>query len=700
MKGMRPYIVIIILFFSISSSAQTDWNNYAAVETVKEVEVYDNKAYVSNNAGLLIIDLDTGEEELLMPANSTFEGFCQEIEIMSNGDAWVASSYGLMYYDGDNFELFEGPDTINFIRPKNLRIHNDELWFLDFHEKVYSIKDMILTEHSAVLPENIKYLDLDSEGNVWVLTIDDGFKYDGNNILSTFEIYPGDEVWQLDEFYIDSNDGLWMPVRPISTGDLELAYIDAQGWHIVKTHYRIRSFFEHDSYGVCFVNLDDFGYIDNDTLGHVDFDTIFPNLPVDEYDRTKFQKWDNNEAWFSGTHLDEPMIHRYVGNEIQQYAHNTVFLGDVSDIEVDCEDVLFKASESFIEKFEENQWDVLYPDFSDENCKIESLEMNPFTCELWGYSLAYPSDECHSIWKINNDELTEFDILDSAISDIAFAPDGKTYFIGESTLSYIDTLGTIYSVDIDFPFPLTEVFISSQGMIWVLGQDFSNFPNSIDDVFFVSTGNGEWTEYATDITQISTGGKCHIVEDNNGDLWFSSLNNLIKYDGIDWTSYPLEFNFQSFNEFLIDEFGNFWIASYDDGLVYWDTENFTYYNIENTDIFSNRCYGLKRVGNDLWIEHDIGLSQMELAVVSATEPQSVLSPALPFTLFPNPTQGRFHVQSDNTIEKKYDVYSLTGTLLLSEISSKEVWSSTLKSGVYLVKVTTKKGEFVEKLIVL
>lgn len=68
-----------------------------------------------------------------------------------------------------------------------------------------------------------------------------------------------------------------------------------------------------------------------------------------------------------------------------------------------------------------------------------------------------------------------------------------------------------------------------------------------------------------------------------------------------------------------------------------------------------------------------------------------------FTLFPNPTHGKDTYVSGLNEDVTIDVYTLNGTLLTSDVTTNvetvKVKTSNLSSGLYLVSVTTRDGQF-------
>ena len=163
---MRLFYCFIFIITCSILHAQSEWKNYSAIGDIEEIEVYDSTAFVACTGGVLVIDLITGEEELLLPYNSTSTPYAFEIEFLSNGHAWVYSGGRLRYYDGDTFDAYDIPEDEEVGRPRDLNVHRDALWFRD-NGNLYSIKDMDLTNHSDMVSDSILFFDIDSEGIVW-----------------------------------------------------------------------------------------------------------------------------------------------------------------------------------------------------------------------------------------------------------------------------------------------------------------------------------------------------------------------------------------------------------------------------------------------------------------------------------------------------------------------------------------------------
>lgn len=73
------------------------------------------------------------------------------------------------------------------------------------------------------------------------------------------------------------------------------------------------------------------------------------------------------------------------------------------------------------------------------------------------------------------------------------------------------------------------------------------------------------------------------------------------------------------------------------------------------------------------------------------------------TLFPNPTQDRFTIQSTGKILDSVEILDLKGGILYAEENianqSKAIQTESLSAGIYLVRITTENGVAIKKLVV-
>jgi hypothetical protein len=73
-----------------------------------------------------------------------------------------------------------------------------------------------------------------------------------------------------------------------------------------------------------------------------------------------------------------------------------------------------------------------------------------------------------------------------------------------------------------------------------------------------------------------------------------------------------------------------------------------------------------------------------------------LSSNTKMNVLPNPCMTSFQIETDSPL-KKVEIYSLSG-VLLGVYDQSNISVSDLKSGIYLLKVTTEKGQYYQRIL--
>ena len=78
---------------------QSEWMTFQRPSRSYQLETYENKVYITNAGGLLIVDLDTGEEEFLTTTNSGLQGSgLHQINILDDGTFWLTGFSNCLLY--------------------------------------------------------------------------------------------------------------------------------------------------------------------------------------------------------------------------------------------------------------------------------------------------------------------------------------------------------------------------------------------------------------------------------------------------------------------------------------------------------------------------------------------------------------------------------------------------------------------------
>ena len=122
---------------------------------------------------------------------------------------------------------------------------------------------------------------------------------------------------------------------------------------------------------------------------------------------------------------------------------------------------------------------------------------------------------------------------------------------------------------------------------------------------------------------------------------------------------------------------------------YWDGDETVFYNQSNSGIPSDFCFELELIDDkELWINHGRSLTQVQINLISKTNDDSQSGET--FTIYPNPTFGQFQINNDNREKRQYQVYTMSGELVLSASSSDQVWSASLNPGPYITGFNLEK----------
>ena len=710
---MRTLLTILLYCYVLSIYGQEEWTNHTAIATIGDIETYDNKAYVTNTGGLLIIDLDTNEEELLVPANSGLDVMgTSEIEILSNGDAWI-SGYrdgGLFYYDGDEFEHFYHLNNGDSIRGLTnlLLVEDDELWFTSnllaggqFGDgwyadgKLYSNTNGDFKDYGFQFPDGVRTFCADNDNRVWVPYQGNLYVFDNGSFSSQIAVPPyNEERDRIDQYFIDSQGIHWLSFYDNTNRATSLWKYENGTWLSFSIPSGLKIFFETDGTEISFATNNVIGNITDDNLTIDSTHHVYSDIPFRHVSPQVLNHVNENDIWFSNFNgASDYQVYRVTDAGTTAHGKNSGFLGASWSIAMDCDENLYASRFGTLQRFSDNEWFTYSPDYRGD-CNIRSVITNPYTCETWGYFS--PSGECMSLWKIGLEEVLEIDIVPDAVTTISFDRDGNVFLsIGVEVLR-IDALGILTTITHPQMRWAFYSYMSSRDELWIIGQDH-NF-----EQLMLMRQNGIWTTFDQTDSPLSSNITTWSYEDNEENIWFQNEDGLYFWDNQRWVRKPLPFMDDTFfTDMVQDADGNYWVATSGKGIAYWDGVDFTFYNTENSDILSDDCFQLELLDKELWITHNFGLSQMTIGGVSSTQtPPTALPESHPqFTLYPNPSSGIIHVKSETLEEKKYTVYSTTGELVLSDTSDKEIWSTTLDPGVYIVKVSDGASESVQKLVI-
>ncbi len=537
------------------------------------------------------------------------------------------------------------------------------------------------------------------------MTLEDSIvRYDG---LDFFDVIAFSDTLSLINkisHFVDSQNRHWLSTIKYIYDDITMDFMSKSTiytiengiWSSITTDARVGEFYEFQPNEITVNTGNAVGQVRN---GQILLDTVsqmYPSLPLD----LNILYMESLETvWLeSGFQIQDYGLYQLEQNNITQFGVNSDFLSWVLyDIVKDCDENLMVSSPHRIQTYRNNQWETISRNPENENCLLYTFIEKPNNCENWIEGL---SDDCFSIWQIQEDSLIESEILPLEMRSLTFDPMGNIYGVARP-----DRTGLLVKVgpdgsSISYPIPLspsrnTACEYTNSGSVFVVA-----FSNSGEGHKIYEFHDEIFTEH-----NIEQFGDINIAqwvyEDSNGHIWFATRETLLEYDGISWTEHNLNIDnrYNYINDILEDDLGNLWIATREEGLIYYDGNNTTAYTTANSDLLNTECLGLVITNNEyLWIRHGNGLTRMTLDEEKTDNEDPSFTLTAP-SLFPNPSLGQINLINPEGEERKYEIIDLNGKAILKEVTSSTKWQANLKPGVYLVKISNESGQAVEKLVV-
>lgn len=216
--------------------------------------------------------------------------------------------------------------------------------------------------------------------------------------------------------------------------------------------------------------------------------------------------------------------------------------------------------------------------------------------------------------------------------------DGGLMCINHST---VDT--TFYNnANSDMPFTeISDMCLDKQGRLWLTSSNAG-----------IALKDGEnWTAINTTNTVLPNNKAYSITCDPQGNIWTCLNDNLMKFDGNNWTAFDISFIGSSYGPDQIDVDANGRILMNGNGLWAFDGNSFVQYDTSNSELPDNRINFIKTFPDGkTWIGHLYsGLSVTDFttwAVYDTLVPGRALSSVSSFDCTPD---GKYWLGSGNDL---------------------------------------------------
>ena len=536
---------IIILLFLLATSIQIysqnpQWLYFTNKKTILSLAKEGDYLWVGTSAGLVKLNTVDGRTIFFNKTNSVLpENTINAIAIDSSGNKWFGTNYGLVKYDGINWNVL---NTSNSGLPSNkittITIeNNDVIWFgtdggglAKFDGTNWTVFNTNNTEFG--LPGNeIWTLEIDNKGIKWIGTNYGMASYSETQWFTHYNTgntpIPSNYISSI---AIDDSQNIW-----IGTDGSGLAKFNGSSWKI----YNVTNSPLPSKY-ITALAADN---SDNIWIGTQGGLVKFDGLNWIIYNKLPFKSIlsfliDNNLKWVGS---DGEGLVKFDEKNYTFYNTSNYPLPDnrITNIYIDSKDTKWIGT-SYIHDY---SWPYL-----DGLTRIDSSNWVVITENgIMGHINDMVIDKNNNLWLGALFGLTRYDPSNFTINIV---------------LALGDSIDGIKTVEID-----------NFGNLWVAG---------------IGIGKYDGINWSIDHTKNIE----DLAFDKNGNLWASSsgmrYGKLWKFDGNYWIDYWVPGYPDVGSRYLaIDSIGNIWATTYGGGLAKFNGTNWTSYNASNSDIPNN-----------------------------------------------------------------------------------------------------------------
>jgi hypothetical protein len=197
----------------------------------------------------------------------------------------------------------------------------------------------------------------------------------------------------------------------------------------------------------------------------------------------------------------------------------------------------------------------------------------------------------------------------------------------------------------DFAFtPSNEAWIASQTGFTKYISSFTFYPYAV---------TGLWSS------------SC-VAVDASSNVWAGGFDGLLKYDGSSWTMYDnvtdLNLGTNTLYNCIFPDGNYLWIGS-SAGLLEVNRNTgalLAKYNSSNSPLADNCISKITKDANGyLWMSSSIGIVKMDPTLVGVEENYANIK----ISIYPNPSEGRYHISMKDQTDLSYEIYALDGKLI-------------------------------------
>ncbi len=240
----------------------------------------------------------------------------------------------------------------------------------------------------------------------------------------------------------------------------------------------------------------------------------------------------------------------------------------------------------------------------------------------------------------------------------------------------------------DFDKPFCK---DKNGRVWVGSGNFLYHTNDTGGWTQVNTSKWGWPEL---------GDKTRMNFDSKNHLWITTGNrHIYEYNGKFMIKHSPNYTNKVYpyyvgNTIVTDSSGSVFIGTYWDGLYRYDGENWHVYDTSNSGLLNNNINAIALKNNGLWLGSELGVvdftnfgsgkrvSNLRDTVANMSE----LMPLYNVKLFPNPSNGKFTIESQESQELDYEIFNIEGRLIKSGTFKNSINLEIAAPGFYICRV--------------
>lgn len=627
-------VYFLVLGWTHTMEAQFYWQNYTTQNIYNDFAQTGDNIWIATQGGLIRYETLSGKYQTYLPWNSPLKGKdIVDLAVGNDMSLWVGTNGGGLFNYKEGVwtryhDFIELESEFNTVKNINVR-PNGDVWFslakggCSICHKLFRLHNGQITECTGIpiSSDGISFTSFEfkDDDDIWLFSQRSFSIYNisSQKIIETYSlsIFTSNPNKDIDYANIDLYGDL---ILYFDTGIFKFDGVNKEIlWSNGESIY---SSFRHPDgrLFMAYYTLDaeklNFLVFDGKNI-NVIYDDHIPPIPgINTYKRLvhidndghywllgyNSQLWvEKNNTWIS------------VETKISDISSNYV-----REMESDCNNSIWIATGG-VDLIKNGEWERLNIDTLN-NFFTGDIALDPIKCGVWISNIGNSFDSTSiGLVYYENGEITKFLHGHSNVFEVKVTKKGVVYVFSwgkkggkewglgkyeNGVWTWYDKnnspiTSSVYGMSLDKNDNL-YMTVSKTGLVKFDGQKF----------YYLGHGQAVPTKYYLNYV------------DNDGHVWMNNDAGLTMFNGSEWVDYSSFFSYDVVSEMIQDDYGNYWVSTYGDGLYYWDKESLINYNTENSGLRSNYLYDIHiDKNNKLWITESIGITSCEIYSYGNTE---------------------------------------------------------------------------------